>query len=568
MSASDQDSINIAGEVTLDENTEIPLLLAVQCNEEKTVHSLLREDPQSVNIRNELGRTALYIAAEQGHTFIVKLLLDHGAEINIPSHRGNTPLHAAIWYQKAETAEFLINNGAEISACTVTGLMPLHFAVKKNLKRIAKILLDRNIPADVKTIYDFTPLHYAAKNRDPDLVKLFLSLGIPVNTLTKNNQTPLHIAAHRGNVEVAKCLVEQKAVIDAEKRDFTTPLHLAAERGNVEMVRYLINHGADVNKTSDEGGTPLHRATFSRNPKIAEILLNKGAKVDAKTGREATPLHLAVQKNCVDMVKLLLEYGADVNNKDAQGQNALCFFSDDGGEIAEVLMDYGVDVNSTDKIGKTALFQVYINAGETVAIAKLLVKIMAKMISTDQVVSEKNQLLLKLKNPGIFFEKCNKEIERMKTRVIDDIYNITFYDVLTKDVKKLAVYAKFRNVIDAFEDGKYRKEFPLYANMLERRYKIGKEKNDLFEAGAAAFNLLFQYKLPQFVENNAKAIDDQFKNGFEVPDLVVRKLFSYLSVMDLRTLSNLSGESGDWETADIEGVIINSPFKKMKILQD
>ena len=535
LSDTDQDNENKYLETFHIEVEDLPLHNAVQCYEIDIICTLVIKNSQSINLQNNLGKTALYLAAERGYKAIVNILLSYGADINIPSIKGNTPLHAAIWSEESETAEYIIRNGADLTACTETGLMPIHFAVKKNLKPIVKLILNKNVhPIDVKTIYGFTPLHYAAKNQDPELVELFVSNGIKADTLTRNNQTPLHIAAQWGNVEVARYLVNMGVEVDPKKRDGSTPLHLAAEREHLDMIKFLIQQGADVNLSTSATGSPLHRATHCRNPKAAKILLNNGALVNAKAEREATPLHLAVQHSCVEMIKLLLEYDADPNIQDASGQNPLCLFVGNDPEIPEMLLDYDVNVNEIDKVGKTALFQIYINGGESVAIMELLVKFMARMIAADQEVSEKNRLLFKLKYPGEYYERCKQEIELMKMTILDGTYNITFFDVFTKGVQKLAIYARCKNVVDAFNEGNYKEVFPLYAKMLERRFLVGKERSDLFEAAEASFNLLFLRHPLNYYWQTIQ---------FRVPDLIVRNLFKFFNVRDLRHLAKLSKES-------------------------
>ena len=64
------------------------------------------KDPQS-------GSTLLATAALMGHTKIVALLLEHGADVNVRSRDGGTALHAAAFLGRAETVKLLLEKGAD-----------------------------------------------------------------------------------------------------------------------------------------------------------------------------------------------------------------------------------------------------------------------------------------------------------------------------------------------------------------------------------------------------------------------------------------------------------------------
>jgi ankyrin repeat protein len=46
-----------------------------------------------VNARDRYGRTALYLAAENGQLSIVQYLVDQGTDVNAIDALGTTPLH-------------------------------------------------------------------------------------------------------------------------------------------------------------------------------------------------------------------------------------------------------------------------------------------------------------------------------------------------------------------------------------------------------------------------------------------------------------------------------------------
>ena len=60
------------------------------------------------------GRTALHIAAEEGHADIAKLLLSYGAPVNAADRWGSTPLRQAIRHQNPTVITLLREHDAVV----------------------------------------------------------------------------------------------------------------------------------------------------------------------------------------------------------------------------------------------------------------------------------------------------------------------------------------------------------------------------------------------------------------------------------------------------------------------
>jgi hypothetical protein len=71
------------------------------------------ESGVSVNFRDVDGRTALHIAACQGLTHVVELLLEKGADVDPKDRWGSTPLADAIFYKNNDVIKLLENHGAK-----------------------------------------------------------------------------------------------------------------------------------------------------------------------------------------------------------------------------------------------------------------------------------------------------------------------------------------------------------------------------------------------------------------------------------------------------------------------
>ena len=104
------------------------------------------KDPQS-------GSRVLALAALMGHTEVVALLLEHGADINARSQDGGTALHAAAFLGRAETVKLLLEKGADTTlrnnmrSPAIDGAK-LNWLITKGILAMLKLDVDE---AEVKT---------------------------------------------------------------------------------------------------------------------------------------------------------------------------------------------------------------------------------------------------------------------------------------------------------------------------------------------------------------------------------------------------------------------------------
>jgi len=73
--------------------------------------------PQYVNEYDDVHKTALHYASENGHLKIIRFLLTAGANVNAPDYSHGTPLHCAVLHLKIKTAALLLAHGADPSIC-------------------------------------------------------------------------------------------------------------------------------------------------------------------------------------------------------------------------------------------------------------------------------------------------------------------------------------------------------------------------------------------------------------------------------------------------------------------
>lgn len=177
----------------------------------------------SPTYRQNTTPTPLHLAAKEGDSDKINLLLDSGADVNSTEcDFNNTPLHIATWFGHAHCIPLLIKRGAKLDIPNCYGSTPVHSAAWKNETLCLKELIKHDA-------------HYYKEN----------STGI--------GNTPLYLAAEAGSTECLTLLLEltnnNKEHIDREcAGDNSTALQAAAGRFKAQCYWDLVVAGADYTK--------------------------------------------------------------------------------------------------------------------------------------------------------------------------------------------------------------------------------------------------------------------------------------------------------------------------------
>ncbi|CAG9762556.1 unnamed protein product [Ceutorhynchus assimilis] len=228
----------------------------------------LRRGP-GANVQDSSGYSSLHHASLNGHTNIVRLLLEHDASPNIIDVKGSSPLHLAAWSGNLDIVKLLLSGPA---ICNV----------------------------NLTTKDDETALHCAAQYGHTAVVSLLLEHACDPGIRNCRGETALELAAQYGRLETVELLVRtDPMLIQRTTPDIVfphTPLHLASRNGHKAVVEVLLRAGFNVNMRT-KSGTALHEAALGGKVEVVRTLLEHGINTSVRDSHNFTVMDLLNQFN-------------------------------------------------------------------------------------------------------------------------------------------------------------------------------------------------------------------------------------------------------------------------------
>ena len=142
--------------------------------------TLLLEKGAHVDSKDTVGRTPLWLAAQNGHEAVVKLLVEKGAHVDSKNTDGWTPLWLAARNGHEAMVKLLVEKGAVVDSKDNYGWTVLGWAAAKGYEAVVKLLVEKGAVIDSKDNYGWTPLWRVAANGHEAVVKL-LTFRLLVN---------------------------------------------------------------------------------------------------------------------------------------------------------------------------------------------------------------------------------------------------------------------------------------------------------------------------------------------------------------------------------------------------
>lgn len=171
-----------------------------------------------VDVLNIQGRTALHLAADQGHGDAVALLAAAGAPLEARDLFGQTPLHLASWLDHGEATLRLLAARANPNATDTTGCTPLHLTASEPLPLQVRRLLDAGANVDARDHHGCTPLMHAAAEGQAECVDLLLAARARPELRDLEQRSAADYALMNGHLSLGRRLHTGRQIIDLRSR--------------------------------------------------------------------------------------------------------------------------------------------------------------------------------------------------------------------------------------------------------------------------------------------------------------------------------------------------------------
>ncbi|WQF85400.1 Putative serine/threonine-protein kinase, active [Colletotrichum destructivum] len=381
------------------EGTTTPLHIAALRNDTDTLKILLESENVPIDIEDELGFTALCLAASEGHEAAVRLLFQSGAALVKPLPTEDSkkvePLHCCVLlpFSKPSMIELLLKLGADpnsktaavknsrsftvLTGCLIVSDRPdivqtlingganldpfqepewnaLASAITYNRLKSLRVLLSAST-TPWRGPYGINLVQFAARyaQHGDSAVKFLLdfvaehpesphSAGLELDAVDNFKMNALSYAAHAGNLAAVELLLARGANVNAVLRKGWTALFWAARRGNPQIVRALLTKGANVHAMDEEGSQPLTSVLNKKRTKdmdkVALILLEHNASFNGAITVKQLPkaLSWAAMSGRLDCIRMLLDRGANVNRCSSNAGCAVLLSASEHGQLDAV----------------------------------------------------------------------------------------------------------------------------------------------------------------------------------------------------------------------------------------
>lgn len=230
--------------------------------------------------------TPLHHAAANGQTAVIKLLLDSGANPNAVDSQLRSPCLYATDYGNVDSIRLLLKGGAEIQLRNRYGQTALHIAASRGAKDAFVFLMNTTTGYDLgaQDVLGRTILYESICQASAFPMSLLLNLAPPAGAYESRLDNILNAAVeHHSDTEVRMLLRRLPTSLLPRLLDFRaleegTPLNVAAVLSKLDSLKLLLDSGAQLEVDGSEHGTALMGACATGRLAAVKVLVARGAR--------------------------------------------------------------------------------------------------------------------------------------------------------------------------------------------------------------------------------------------------------------------------------------------------
>ncbi|XP_049777628.1 serine/threonine-protein phosphatase 6 regulatory ankyrin repeat subunit C-like [Schistocerca cancellata] len=410
-----------------DKNGQTPLMLTADFprnEKDRVTHShwfaglgmnkvlmLLHDAGADLSKRDVLGRTALHrtLGNKENFEYLWEKCKDFTHSVD---KKGQTPIHRAIsdfhlHWEMQYVVRLLLEAGADAKSCDTEGKTPLCIAVEKGSRDAVQALIKAGVETSCFGKDLLTKcLHIAVGAHDSELISRMLAEGADINGRYRglyegppsrekghtikclgcfdselevhasiSGQSPIFEALR--SKKMLKLLIDAGADVNFKDDHGWSPLQEALSSGSFKGLNMLLDVGADPSSVDDCGVSLLHMLAsrpvdHKEFSKITERLIQSGMRVNVADHNGRTPLHYAAKEGNWKYLKILIDAGGDVSSVDVNGATPLLMIANRCyTQTAQTLIDAGANITASDIHGQKIIHRAS-QIGNTTAIDYLM----------------------------------------------------------------------------------------------------------------------------------------------------------------------------------------------------
>lgn len=319
---------------------------------------------------NDDQSTLIILAAEEGNSEIIAMLMEAGAAADVANSTGSMALHRAVRGGDLDCVELLVEKGhADYNRRKKNGQTPLHLAAANGHVDVVQYLLQKGAQLSATVEAFGTPLDFAMamKTGHFDVVKFLVEKGanatmdLSESASWGDNAKILEFAQkHPLSFNLVSVLFERIVDVNEECEPYKTVLQAVARVGATSVMEELLAKGAEPNIKGGECGSALHAAILSQNPRSVKLLLKHDADLAIEHKGEGA-IFLAIRHCALEVITALLD-GMDSTARAAKDKNGrgllACAINLRNQHVADYFLSLdNVPIHDRDLQGRTPLME-------------------------------------------------------------------------------------------------------------------------------------------------------------------------------------------------------------------